>query len=150
MTLPEPPELEQFLAPYPAATQELMRDLRRRLVELLPPCVETLWDGSYAVVLTYGFTEKSKDHFIHMPVYSHHVNLGFAQGASLSDPAGRLEGSGAAIRHVKMTSPEQLEDSAVQGLIAQAWAMAPPGAQPADARTIIRVMQGKRRRPGSV
>jgi len=70
MTLPEPVEFVEFLAPYPVATQTLARALRQRLVEILPPCVETIWDATNTVGPSYGFTEKNADHFIHLPAYT--------------------------------------------------------------------------------
>ncbi len=146
MILPEPPELVEFLAPYPESTQELARALRRRLVELLPPCIETVWDATNAVGVAYGFTERNADHFIHLPVYTKYVNIGFAQGASLDDPSGRLKGTGTRIRHVRLDRVEDLDDDVV-GLILQAVERAVRGDEPPEPRTIIRVMEGPKRRP---
>lgn len=146
MDLPEPPEFVEFLAPYPAATQELARALRQKLVALLPPCIETVWDATNAVGVAYGFTEKNADHFVHLPVYTKYVNIGFSQGASLEDPHRKLKGTGSRIRHVRLDKIEDLDD-AVVALINQAVARAsrPPELEPA--RTIIRIMNGPKRRP---
>ena len=147
MELPEPPELLQFLAPYPAATQGLARALRRKLVALLPPCIETIWDATNTVGPSYGFTEKNADHFIHLPAYTKYVNIGFTQGASLTDPEGRLQGSGAKIRHIKLTRAEDLDDPYIHDLIRQAVDSAVQVPEPVEARTIVRVMDGPKRRP---
>jgi len=40
--------------------------------------------------------------------YSEWVSLGFLKGARLPDPDGLLQGTGALVRHVKLTSPEEL------------------------------------------
>lgn len=145
--LPEPPELLEFLAPYPAATQALARGLRRKLVELLPPCVETIWDATNTVGPSYGFTERNADHFLHLPTYTHYVNLGFTRGAFLVDPEGRLVGSGAKIRHVKLTRLEDLDDPYLHGLVQQAVDTATRSPHPVEPRTLIRVMEGPKRRP---
>lgn len=147
MTLPEPVEFVEFLAPYPVATQTLARALRQRLVELLPPCVETIWDATNTVGPSYGFTEKNADHFIHLPAYTKYVNIGFTQGASLTDPEGRLQGSGAKIRHIKLTRAEDLDDPYLHDLIQQAVDSAVQVSEPVEARTIVRVMDGPKRRP---
>ncbi len=147
MTLPEPVEFVEFLAPYPVATQTLARALRQRLVALLPPCIETIWDATNTVGPSYGFTEKNADHFIHLPAYTKYVNIGFTQGASLSDPEGRLQGSGAKIRHIKLTRAEDLDDPYIHDLIRQAVDSAVQVPDPVEARTIIRVMDGPKRRP---
>lgn len=147
MNLPEPPEYVEFLEPYPAATQDLARSLRERLIKLLPDCIETVWDATNAVGVAYGFTEKNADHFIHLPVYTKYVNIGFSQGASLDDPEGRLQGSGARIRHIRLTQVEDLSDPYLIGLIEQAVALAAVGREAVEPRTIIRVMEGPKRRP---
>ena len=147
MKLPEPPEYVEFLAPYPDATQALARALRQRLVELLPDCIETVWDATNAVAVAYGFTEKNADHFIHLPVYTKYVNIGFSKGAFLQDPKGRLQGSGARIRHLRLIHAEDLDDPYVQDLIRQAVEAAGPVLDPVEPRSIIRVMEGPKRRP---
>jgi len=147
MTLAEPPEFAEFLSPYPEATQQLARDLRRRLVELLPPCIETVWDATNAVGVAYGFTELNRDHFIHLPAYTKYVNIGFSHGASLDDPEGRLQGSGARIRHIRLNHAEDLDDPYLHGLVEQAVRMAKHPGGEIEPRTVIRVMEGPKRRP---
>lgn len=147
MELPEPVALVEFLGPYPPATQELARALRGRIVALLPPCVETVWDATNAVGVAYGFTERNREHFLHLPVYTKYVNLGFSHGTSLDDPEGRLAGSGARIRHVKLESAEDLDDPYLHDLVRQAWETAVRPEGPVEPRTIVRVMEGPKRRP---
>lgn len=147
MHLAEPPELVEFLSPYPASTQALARALREKLVAFLPECIETVWDATNAVGVAYGFTEKNADHFIHLPVYTKYVNIGFSFGSSLDDPEGRLVGKGARVRHIKLTRSEDLDDPYLQGLIQQAISQAPHAGTIVEPRTIIRVMDGPKRRP---
>lgn len=147
MVLPEPAEFVEFLGPYPPATQALARALRSRLVAMLPPCVETVWDATNAVGVAYGFTELNRDHFIHLPVYTKYVNLGFSHGASLDDPEGRLVGSGSRIRHVKLLRAEDLDDPYLHDLVREAWESAFRPEGPVEPRTIVRVMDGPKRRP---
>lgn len=40
--------------------------------------------------------------FGYVNVFTSHVNVGFFHGASLSDPAGLLQGNGKSMRHVKL------------------------------------------------
>lgn len=51
-----------------------------------------------------------------------HVNVGFFQGASLSDPVGLLEGNGKYMRHVKLRPGSAMNDAAIRGLIDAAYA----------------------------
>ncbi len=144
--LPEPPEFVDFLAPYPEAVQTLARGLRIRMLELLPPCIETVWDATNAVGVAFGFTEKNADHFIHLPVYTKYVNLGFSYGAQLSDPEGRLQGTGSRVRHLRIVALEDLEDPYILDLVRQAHENA-ASSGPVEPKTIIRVMDGPKRRP---
>ena len=145
--LPEPPEYLEFLQPYSGEIQALARDLRKRLLELLPPCIETVWDATNAVGVAFGFTERNPDHFIHLPVYTKYVNIGFSHGAFFDDPTGMLQGEGSRIRHVRLSSVKDLENSAMQDLIRQAHETAANAGGPVEPRSIIRVMDGPKRRP---
>ncbi len=145
--LPEPPEYVEFLAPYPYEVQVLARELRKRMLELLPPCIETVWDATNAVGVAFGFTDRNADHFIHLPVYTKYVNLGFSDGVRLHDPEGRLVGKGSRIRHLRLTAVEELEDPYVVDLVRQAHENAVRSNEPIEPRSIIRVMAGPKRRP---
>lgn len=57
-----------------------------------------------------------------MSPYSKHVNLGIWGGADLPDPAGLLEGSGKAHRHVKVRRPDELERPELRALMVEALA----------------------------
>ena len=69
------------------------------------------------------------------PVYEHngplcyimahknHVNLGFSRGVDLPDNADILEGSGKQMRHVKVTSVEDIDEEVLRGLIQAAAAL---------------------------
>jgi hypothetical protein len=59
--------------------------------------------------------------FGYVNVFTSHVNIGFFHGASLSDPARVLQGSGRFMRHVK-ARPESLPDeAALKALIRAAY-----------------------------
>ena len=46
-----------------------------------------------------------------------YVNLGFFEGAELADPCDLLEGTGKAMRHVKVRSIDRLEEPALADLV---------------------------------
>lgn len=144
---PEPPEYLQFLEPYPAQTVELARGLRQAILNILPPCVEIIWDATNTVGPSYGFSDKNRDHFIHLPTYTRYVNLGFTKGSSLEDPDGRLVGSGAAIRHVRLNHISDLQDPYLLNLIEQAIVTANRPKDSVAPCTLIRQMDGPKRRP---
>ena len=57
---------------------------------------------------------------IYLALFAERINLGFYYGADLPDPAGLLEGSGALMRHIKITTAAQLATPAVHDLVAAA------------------------------
>lgn len=60
--------------------------------------------------------------FAYVAVFKAHVNIGFFHGAFLRDPARLLLGSGKRMRHVKLTTAENLDSAALARLIESAWA----------------------------
>ncbi len=58
--------------------------------------------------------------FCYVLAYSKHVNLGFCDGAALSDPAGLLEGTGKTMRHVKVRPDGAVPPASLSQLIASA------------------------------
>jgi hypothetical protein len=54
-------------------------------------------------------------------VFARHVNVGFFQGASLSDPAGLLEDTGKYMHHVKLRSGEPCNREALRALVEAAY-----------------------------
>lgn len=57
--------------------------------------------------------------FCYVVGYSRHVNLGFCDGASLSDPAGLLRGKGKYMRHVRLSPGATFPTAAIAHLVAQ-------------------------------
>ena len=59
--------------------------------------------------------------FAYTSVHFGHVNLGFYRGAELPDPAGLLRGTGKRMRHVKLPAGEEVDETALEALIAAAY-----------------------------
>lgn len=59
--------------------------------------------------------------FGYVNAYTQHVNVGFFQGAALSDPGSLLEGTGKRMRHVKLRPGGGISVVALRGLILSAY-----------------------------
>jgi hypothetical protein len=57
------------------------------------------------------------EQYCYIALFKSRINLGFYYGADLPDPANLLEGTGQAMRHIKIGDLEQLENPAVRDLI---------------------------------
>jgi hypothetical protein len=60
--------------------------------------------------------------FAYVDAFTAHVNVGFFQGAELSDPEGLLEGPGKFMRHVKIRPDGEVDAAALSALIDAAYA----------------------------
>jgi hypothetical protein len=144
----EPVELISFLQPYPREVQELVLEGREFLLDLLSPVSEFHYDATSAVCSAFGFSSGVRDIFINLAAYSKHVTLVFGYGAALDDPEGWLKGEGVQVRHIRLTKGmETLRDPYVLGLISQAAAHAKRAPEPFVPERIIKIYEGKKRRP---
>ena len=90
--------------------------LRKAIVEIDPNACEVVRLGDRAA--TYGVgPRKMIDGYAYILPYKEWVNLGFYQGADLTDPEHVLEGSGAKMRHVKNRSLADVNRPAVRALL---------------------------------
>jgi hypothetical protein len=144
---PPAPELIQFLRAYPREIAELFFAIRAEVLDEAPDATETIWDAYNAVADGFSYTGKLSDTFIHIAAYSQHVNLGLNQGASLPDPDGVLEGTGNQVRHIKITSIDDLKQPHVRHFIKLAHESVPKPAGAKRGEPLIREMNSGRRRP---
>lgn len=79
-------------------------------------CCEMIYSG-YCVSDAFSFTGKLGQGFIHIATYANHVNLGFNHGVDLPDPKNVLQGTGKAIRHVRVNAIADLKTKPVKDLI---------------------------------
>ena len=90
--------------------------LRGVVVALQPDTVEVPRRGDRAVAYGLGERKMSESHCYLQPQRGR-VNLGFWHGTSVPDPEGLLEGTGKALRHVKVHDLETALSPAVRALI---------------------------------
>ena len=77
----------------------------------------TLEDAEEAVKWNQPVFVVDGENAVYLSAQAGYVNLGFFAGASLADPTGLLEGTGASMRHVKIRDPSQLDDPALVDLL---------------------------------
>lgn len=143
-------DLIRFLAVFDLPVGELGLKLREMVLTEAPEANELIYDAYNAVAIAFTFTERLKEAFCHVAVYSKHVNLGFNYGATLPDPEGILLGSGKQVRHITVTNADDLRQSCLLHFIKLAIGQAQtesgkPLAK--EAKTIVKTNRGKKRRP---
>jgi hypothetical protein len=108
-------ELEQFLVPYSLMVQQLALKLRILIREIMPDTIEQL--DAPAHLIGYGLDRSYKGLICGITLHKAHINLMFARGTELPDPAGLLVGTGKRARHVKIQQTADLENPAIETLL---------------------------------
>jgi hypothetical protein len=96
-------------APTLLAIRALVAEIHPDAVEVASRKERSVWWGTGPGKMTHGY--------VYAMPHTGHVNLGFFRGTSLPDPEGLLTGTGKALRHVKLTSPDQVSAPAIRALI---------------------------------
>jgi hypothetical protein len=109
---------DEVAAVVPAQAPTL-RAIRALVAELHPDAHEKAARVEKSVWWGFG-TQKMTQGYVWAMPHARHTNLGFFMGTSLADPAGRLEGTGKALRHVKLAAPEAVADPAIRALVVAA------------------------------
>ena len=90
--------------------------LRGQVEAIHPDAVECASRKEQTV--TWGFAGgKMKAGYAYARAFRAHVNLGFFQGVHLPDPEVLLQGTGKALRHVKLRTPDEANAPAVRTLL---------------------------------
>lgn len=106
-------DVEAFFADVPERHRETVEAARDLVLECHPDAEETLrWNQP-----TYVVDGENRFYLAH---YADHVNLGFFLGASVDDPEELLDGTGDAMRHVKLTDPADADDPDLRALVERA------------------------------
>jgi hypothetical protein len=112
-----PDELHEFLRAFAPDIATLFLASRTVVLTAAPEANELIYDAYNAVTAAYSFSDRLKEAFCHVAAYSGHVNLGFNRGAELRAASGLLVGTGALIRHVRISTPADLRVPALQALV---------------------------------
>ena len=92
------------------------RELRGIVFEVDPGSVEVVRPGDRAA--TYGVgPKKMTEGYAYIIPQQRHVNLGFYRGTSLEDPEELMEGTGKAMRHVKVQTIDDARGTPLRELI---------------------------------
>ncbi|WP_299767647.1 DUF1801 domain-containing protein [uncultured Dokdonia sp.] len=114
------PQLKEFIAPYSEEIQKTAMELRNFITNTAPQANELIWDNYNAVAIAYSKSEKLKDAFCHIALYSQHVNFGFNRGAELTPTTVKLNGKGKLIRHISVKDFQAFPKEEIKKMIWEA------------------------------
>jgi hypothetical protein len=107
---------EEVIAKSDENVRAIAIELRRLIDELDPDSVEVPRPGEPAASYGVGPKKMSEAYTYIMPLRGY-VNLGFFQGASLTDEHNLLEGTGKALRHAKIYDLDSVARPEIRELI---------------------------------
>jgi hypothetical protein len=139
-------QLDGFLDKYTPAIATLARACLAKMRARLPGAVQLVYDNYNALAIGFGPSERASEAVFSIALYPRWVTLFFLQGAGLPDPKHLLKGSGKVVRHIVLASAADLDQPAIQDLMAKALRRAEAGMDPsAPGRLVIRSISAKQR-----
>jgi len=110
---------DEFMSTAPPPVAEIAAGVRRTLMATVPGLTEQVDppDGIVAYGMGPRRGTRMSDLLFAIALHRAHVNLQFADGATLPGGDGLLEGTGKRIRHVKCRSVEDANRPALRALI---------------------------------
>ena len=139
-------QLRAFLAKFSPEIATRAQAILKKMRARYPSALELVYDNYNALAIGFGPTERASEVIFSIAIYPNWINLFFLQGKTLPDPKKILQGSGNQVRHIRLTSPEMLDDPAIVALMELAAARAKVPFDPAGKhRLIIRAVSAKQR-----
>ena len=112
------PDLQSFLAQYPADVYDKAIKLREVILNILPDVIEQLDVPARMIAYCYG--QKYAEMVATIIPSKKEVKLGFYKGVDLPDPHHLLEGTGKFSRYVVIKSEEQINSPSIKQLLENA------------------------------
>jgi hypothetical protein len=140
-------QLDAFIDKYTPEVAALAHACLAKMRARLPGATQLVYDNYNALVVGFGPSEKTSQAIFSVAIYPRWVNLFFLQAApKLPDPHRLLKGSGNVVRSITFHSASELDQPAVQDLIAAALERAIEPIDPAaPGRLVIRSISAKQR-----
>ena len=130
-------ELDKIIAKQSPEMAKLTRAVLAKLRPRFPGAVEMVYDKKRGMVVGFCPDERASNVINSIGVYSKWINLYFFEGDTLPDPEGILQGTGAIVRNIRVTSAADLDRPAVKALMAEALKRAHPKLDPKAKRKVI-------------
>jgi hypothetical protein len=116
-----PPELIEFLHGYSPSVQSIGLGLRQLVLEEMAPCHEYIFSMRSKVVLLYGSSEHVlADCVCSVAIFGRHATLSFHRGVDLTDRHHLLQGSGKALRHIRVEHLTELDRPELRAYLREA------------------------------
>jgi hypothetical protein len=113
--VPNPSDVDAFLALYPSAVKDIALAARRLVAETVPNATETV-DRS-ARLVGYGYGPGYNDTICTLLMSKTGVKVGIARGTELPDPDRLMQGTGKVHRHVPLRTVADVANPGLKQLL---------------------------------
>ena len=138
--------LDAFIARFTPEVQKLARAALAKMRKRLPGAVQLIYDNYNALAIAFSATDRRSDIVLSIALYPRWVSLFFMHAAALPDPKKLLRGSGKTVRHIVLADASDLDQPAVEALIAAALERADPPIDPSRrGRAVVKLALEKQR-----
>lgn len=105
--------VDDYIANVEAGLRPVAEEVRRIILDELP-------DGEEAIKWSQPTYRVAGKHVAYIKGTKKHVTFGLTEGRQLSDPAGRLEGGGQQMAHMKLTSLDDIDEEQFRAWLREA------------------------------
>jgi hypothetical protein len=130
-------ELDRIIAKQPPDMAKLTKAVLAKMRTRLPGATELVYDKKRSLVVGFCPDDRASHAINSIATYTRWINLYFFEGDNLPDPEGLLQGSGVAVRHIRITDAKDLDRPAIKALMAAARDAADPPLNPKAKRRVI-------------
>jgi hypothetical protein len=130
-------ELERIIAKQPPDMAKLTKAVLAKMRTRLPGATELVYDKKRSLVIGFCPDDRASHVINSIATYTKWINLYFFEGDTLPDPEGLLQGSGVAVRHIRITDAKDLDRPAIKALMIAARKAADPPLNPKAKRRVI-------------
>lgn len=139
-------QLDIFIDKFSPEVAALARVCLKKMRSRLPGATQIVYDNYNALAIGFGPSEKASQAIFSIVLYPRWVSFFFLRGAALADPRKVLKGDGKVVRHIILKSADDLDQPAIQELIAAALKAAVEPIDPkAAGGLVIRAVSAKQR-----
>jgi hypothetical protein len=130
-------ELDRIIAKQPPDMAKLTKAVLAKMRTRLPGATELVYDKKRSLVIGFCPDDRASHAINSIATYTRWINLYFFEGDNLPDPEGLLQGTGVAVRHIRITDAKDLDRPAIKALMAAARDAADPPLNPKARRRVI-------------
>jgi hypothetical protein len=139
-------QLRTFLAKFSPEIAARGHAILKKMRARYPSAQELVYDNFNALAIGFSPTERASEVIFSIAIYPNWINLFFLQGKGLPDPKKMLQGDGNLVRHIRLPSPDTLDEPDVVALMEVAATRAKVRFAPdGKHRLIIRSISAKQR-----